>query len=91
MATSVTKGGTQKLPKQFKIVETYPQDHSLESFIQIHVITVKLLREILNLSGQWSVTRVYFNGRLSFVLIKSKMSCDCSEEKFSFFCSQTSG
>jgi hypothetical protein len=31
MVTSVTKGGTQKLPKKFKIVETYRQDHSLES------------------------------------------------------------
>jgi hypothetical protein len=30
MATSVTKGGTQKLIKQFNIVETYWHDHSLE-------------------------------------------------------------
>jgi hypothetical protein len=29
--TSVTKGGTQKLPQKFKIVETYWRDHSLES------------------------------------------------------------
>jgi hypothetical protein len=27
----VTKGGTQKLPKRFQIVETYRHDHSLES------------------------------------------------------------
>jgi hypothetical protein len=32
MVTSVTKGGTQKLAKEFKIVETYRHDHSLESF-----------------------------------------------------------
>jgi hypothetical protein len=32
MVTSATKGGTQKLPKKFKIVETYWRDHSLESF-----------------------------------------------------------
>jgi hypothetical protein len=31
MATSDTKGGTQKFPKQFKIVKTYGHDHSLES------------------------------------------------------------
>jgi hypothetical protein len=31
MVTSVTKGGTQKLPKQSKIVVTYWHDHSLES------------------------------------------------------------
>jgi hypothetical protein len=31
MVTSVTKGGTQKLPKKVKIVETYWHDHSLES------------------------------------------------------------
>jgi hypothetical protein len=31
MATSVTKGGTQKLPKIFKIIEIYWYDHSLES------------------------------------------------------------
>jgi hypothetical protein len=31
MVTSVTKGGTQKLPQKFKIVETYWHDHSLES------------------------------------------------------------
>jgi hypothetical protein len=31
MATSVTKGGTQKLPQTFKIVDTYWHDHSLES------------------------------------------------------------
>jgi hypothetical protein len=31
MVTSVTKGGTQKLPKTLKIVETYGHDHSLES------------------------------------------------------------
>jgi hypothetical protein len=31
MVMSVTKGGTQKLPKIFKIVETYLHDHSLES------------------------------------------------------------
>jgi hypothetical protein len=31
MATSVTKGGTQKLPQKIKIVETYCHDHSLES------------------------------------------------------------
>jgi hypothetical protein len=30
MATSVTKGGTQKLAKQYKIVGTYWHDHSLE-------------------------------------------------------------
>jgi hypothetical protein len=29
--TSVTKGGTQMLPKTFSIVETYWHDHSLES------------------------------------------------------------
>jgi hypothetical protein len=29
--TSVTKGGTQKLPKKYNIVETYWHDHSLES------------------------------------------------------------
>jgi hypothetical protein len=27
----VTNGGTQKLPKKFKNVETYCHDHSLES------------------------------------------------------------
>jgi hypothetical protein len=31
MGTSVTKGGTQKLPQKIKIVETYWPDHSLES------------------------------------------------------------
>jgi hypothetical protein len=31
MVTSVTKGGTQKLPKEIKIVKTYLHDHSLES------------------------------------------------------------
>jgi hypothetical protein len=31
MVTSVTEGGTQKLPKAFKIIETYCQEHSLES------------------------------------------------------------
>jgi hypothetical protein len=31
MVTYVTKGGTQKLPQKFKIVETYWHDHSLES------------------------------------------------------------
>jgi hypothetical protein len=31
MATSVTKGGTKKLSKKLKIVETYRHDHSLES------------------------------------------------------------
>jgi hypothetical protein len=31
MVTSVTKDGTQKLPKQFRIVVTYWHDHSLES------------------------------------------------------------
>jgi hypothetical protein len=31
MATYVTKGGTQKLLKTIKIVETYWYDHSLES------------------------------------------------------------
>jgi hypothetical protein len=31
MVTSVTKGGTQKLPQAFKIVETFWHDHSLES------------------------------------------------------------
>jgi hypothetical protein len=31
MVPSVTKGGTQKLPPKFKIVETYRHDHSLES------------------------------------------------------------
>jgi hypothetical protein len=31
MATFVTKGGTQILPKTFTIVETYSHDHSLES------------------------------------------------------------
>jgi hypothetical protein len=29
--TSVTKDGTQKLPKKIKIFETYSHDHSLES------------------------------------------------------------
>jgi hypothetical protein len=32
MVTSVTKDGTQKLPKKFKIVETDWHDHSLEIF-----------------------------------------------------------
>jgi hypothetical protein len=27
----VTKGGTHKLPKKFKIIKTYWHDHSLES------------------------------------------------------------
>jgi hypothetical protein len=31
VVTSVTEGGTQKLPKKFKIFETYRHDHSLES------------------------------------------------------------
>jgi hypothetical protein len=31
MATSVTKGGTQKMPKISKIVKRYWHDHSLES------------------------------------------------------------
>jgi hypothetical protein len=31
MVTSVTKGGTQKLAKVFKIVKTYWHDHSLEN------------------------------------------------------------
>jgi hypothetical protein len=31
MVTSVTKDGTQKLPQNFKIVETYWHDHSIES------------------------------------------------------------
>jgi hypothetical protein len=31
MVTSVTKGGTQKLPQRFEFVETYWHDHSLES------------------------------------------------------------
>jgi hypothetical protein len=31
METSVTNGWIQKLPKKFKIVETYWHDHSLES------------------------------------------------------------
>jgi hypothetical protein len=31
MVTSVTKGRTQKLPKQFNIIETYRHDLSLES------------------------------------------------------------
>jgi hypothetical protein len=31
MVTSVTNGGTQKLPNKFNIVETYLHDHSLES------------------------------------------------------------
>jgi hypothetical protein len=31
MVTSVTKGGTQKLPKKDKIVEIYWHDDSLES------------------------------------------------------------
>jgi hypothetical protein len=31
MATSVTKGGTQKLSKKINIVGTYWHDHSLES------------------------------------------------------------
>jgi hypothetical protein len=30
MVTSVNKGGTQKLPKEFTIVQTYWHDHSLE-------------------------------------------------------------
>jgi hypothetical protein len=33
MVTSVTKGGTHKLPrKKFKIVQTYSHDHSLERY-----------------------------------------------------------
>jgi hypothetical protein len=31
MVISVTKGGTQKFPQAFTIVETYLHDHSLES------------------------------------------------------------
>jgi hypothetical protein len=37
MVTSVTKGGTQKLPKTFTIVGTYWHDHSLESSRGAHL------------------------------------------------------
>jgi hypothetical protein len=70
MVTSVTKGGTQKLPNKFKIVETYWHDHSSESswfhsFFdstnfggQMHFLKTSVLKELKRF-GWYLVTSLH--------------------------------
>jgi hypothetical protein len=64
MVTSVTKCGTQKLPKIVEIVETYRHDHSLES--SCGALSDGTRRySIRFISGEEIAFSTYFSNKLS--------------------------